>query len=141
VGEPDLSVEINAPAEIQKCHEFMDAMLSGVRATTLEALDVSLPPQGPITVAVAVNPWRPFDTAPKDAREILVLVDVNGCWNTAVVHYAEDLSGSEQPPYKGWFYWTGYDFAQFDKKPKFWAPIPGKPDDAVRQAVKARDKK
>lgn len=43
--------------------------------------------------------WQPIETAPKNATDVR-LKNADG---EKVGHYAEDLSGSEQPPFQGWF--------------------------------------
>lgn len=52
--------------------------------------------------------WNPMSTAPKTAREITVLMK-DGTTH-ARAHWAEDLSGSDQPPYRGWFVSAGSYF-------------------------------
>lgn len=48
----------------------------------------------------AVGVWQPMATAPKDCTWIIVLTE-KGVEER--VHWAEDLTGEEQPPYQGWF--------------------------------------
>lgn len=45
------------------------------------------------------RPWETMDTAPK-GREVEVRMK-NG--KKLIAHFAQDLSGEEQPPFKGWF--------------------------------------
>lgn len=72
--------------------------------------------------------WQPIETAPKNATDVLVLLhDSVGLPYVMVAHWAEDLSGSEQPPFRGWFYNTGYGFSEVPKKPKRWHPLPELP--------------
>lgn len=47
-----------------------------------------------------VGIWQPMQIAPKDCRWITVLTSEG---DEERVHWAEDLSGSDQPPYQGWF--------------------------------------
>jgi hypothetical protein len=56
------------------------------------------------TAASLIAAWFPLTSAPKDATEILALIDLNGELTTKVIHHAQDLSGEEQPPFSGWFY-------------------------------------
>ena len=44
--------------------------------------------------------FEPIETAPKNATWVKVFVEDG---QEHVAHYASDLSGSEQPPYRGWF--------------------------------------
>ncbi len=44
--------------------------------------------------------WKNIDTAPQDCSEFEG-IDKNG--DIHIVHYACDMSGSEQPPFKGFF--------------------------------------
>lgn len=60
---------------------------------------------------------RPIERAPKNATWIIVWTSRNGITaNPTAVHWAQDLSGEEQPPYQGWFYDNGFGFNQFDMK-------------------------
>jgi len=45
--------------------------------------------------------WQPIATAPKDASEIRVRMGDGSVVERA--HWACDLSGEEQPPFRGWF--------------------------------------
>lgn len=66
---------------------------------------------------------RPLKDAPKD-REIVVWVQRAGTEGWLVAHYAIG-GGEEQPPFRGWFFWTGYDFSQLDEtKVISWALLP-----------------
>lgn len=53
--------------------------------------------------------WCNMDSAPKDGRNIKVR-DKDG--NETIAHFAQDLSGEEQPPFKGFFESRGRDFIQ-----------------------------
>jgi hypothetical protein len=44
--------------------------------------------------------WEPIESAPKNASEIEVLLPSN---EVIVAHWAEDMSGEYQPPFRGWF--------------------------------------
>lgn len=44
--------------------------------------------------------WRPMDSAPKNSTNVRLLLK-NG--QEVVGHFAEDLSGEEQPAFSGWF--------------------------------------
>ena len=63
--------------------------------------------------------------APKDATEILVYTkDRAGCNGWLIVHYAQG-GGEEQPPFIGWFFWTGYHFQQINSSAFLgWLPLP-----------------
>jgi len=47
--------------------------------------------------------WSPMSTAPRNAKWITLLTEDRGTQRIVSAHYAEDLSGEEQPPFKGWF--------------------------------------
>lgn len=69
--------------------------------------------------------WLPIDTAPKNAKEVILRVPCKG-WPdhyAIIAHYAEDLSGSDQPPFKGWFRNTGYGYAELSASPTGWMPF------------------
>jgi len=71
--------------------------------------------------------WQPIETAPKDATEILLLVEKDGMKHPIVAHWAHG-GGEDQPPFgPAWFRWTGWDFAEVIHKPTHWAPIPKPP--------------
>lgn len=55
-------------------------------------------------VDTELEPWREINTTPKNCGEFEGL-DKNG--NIHIVHYACDLSGSDQPAFKGYFKWMG----------------------------------
>jgi len=47
---------------------------------------------------------RPMSEAPRDSTSLLALVvDEFGNRRWTVCHWAQDLSGEEQPPFRGWF--------------------------------------
>lgn len=71
--------------------------------------------------------WRPIATAPKDATEILVWVERCGTMGPVVAHWAHG-GGEDQPPFgPGWFINRGWGFAELEKKPTHWLPIPNGP--------------
>lgn len=45
--------------------------------------------------------WRSMDRAPKNCEEVQLLMKDGRVVRNA--HWAEDLSGEEQPPFIGWF--------------------------------------
>lgn len=51
-----------------------------------------------MTVAIE---WRPIETAPRDATEVRVRLRDGRVVDRA--HWACDLSGEKQPPFRGWF--------------------------------------
>lgn len=68
--------------------------------------------------------WQPISTAPTNATEIRVKMRDGTIHEKA--HWAEDLSGSDQPPFKGWFVphsENGFDGIQ---EPEFWMPVPNR---------------
>lgn len=50
---------------------------------------------------VAPTGWKPMCNAPKGKHVQLLLKDGSVCQDA---HWAQDLSGEEQPAYSGWFY-------------------------------------
>lgn len=70
---------------------------------------------------------RPMKEAPTTGpvQEILVATtDRAGCKGWLIAHYAYG-GGEEQPRFRGWFYWTGYDFQQIDEATLLgWLPLP-----------------
>src|SRR5689334_12958567 len=44
--------------------------------------------------------WRKMDSAPKDCSWVQGMLKDG---SVVRMHYAEDLSGEEQPPFRGWF--------------------------------------
>ncbi len=63
--------------------------------------------------------WQPMFTAPMNAKE--VRVRMKDLTEHPRAHFA-DLSGSDQPPFKGWFIPVGDSFHQIDT-PLHWKPI------------------
>jgi hypothetical protein len=68
--------------------------------------------------------WRPIKTAPHKATEVLLRIPATGWpgYFAVIGHWAEDLSGSEQPPFRGWFRNTGFGFAEISPEPTHWSP-------------------
>ncbi len=52
-----------------------------------------------VLVKLAEDPWQPIETAPKNATTVRLRNGVRELEG----HWASDLSGSEQPPFQGWF--------------------------------------
>lgn len=74
---------------------------------------------------LASKQWQPIGTAPKNAIEIILLIPRRGKgWPTmrAVIGHWADGGGEEQPRFRGWFYDTGYDYAQLED-PTHWLPL------------------
>ena len=71
--------------------------------------------------------WEPMESAPKNATEILVLVqDKHGNKNILVVHYASG-GGEDQPRFgPAWFFRTGYGYSELgrDNKLLSWMKLP-----------------
>lgn len=68
---------------------------------------------------LALGDWHSMVDAPKNATW------VEG-WNGKKVvkmHFAEDLSGEEQPAFSGWFVDCGSYFGAVHPAPKRWRPI------------------
>lgn len=58
----------------------------------------------------AEDKWSPISTAPKNASWFIGRTADGKEYR---VHFASDLSGSEQPPFEGFFQdWYGYGFSQ-----------------------------
>ena len=70
---------------------------------------------------------RPMNEAPTTGPVVEILAATNdraGCRGWLIVHYA-DGSGEEQPRFRGWFFWTGYDFREIEgDKLLGWLPLP-----------------
>lgn len=68
--------------------------------------------------------WRAMSSAPKNAK----WVEVDNGVATIRAHFAEDLSGEDQPAFSGWFYAVKDEkdrtlyFAAVHPKPKRWRP-------------------
>lgn len=126
----------------EACAEKAEAQLAALTSKSgnaelierLRALRGTLPAGGygqatiDLTLAVLRSPapeaWQPIETAPKDASELLLRVPgERGRFRAVVGHWASDLSGEEQPPFRGWFYNTGYGFAEISPTPTQWARL------------------
>jgi len=77
------------------------------------------------TTANTVEAWHPISTAPQTQEDVRVL-NADG---EHVAHYASDLSGEDQPPFKGWFSEVRDDsgkvtrFQEIVPKPTHWKPL------------------
>ena len=63
--------------------------------------------------------WQPMSTAPQNGEWIQVKI-----WNEKIylAHFAEDLSGEDQPPFSGWFTNCGRDYSSVGE-PLGWQPL------------------
>jgi len=62
-----------------------------------------------------------MDRAPKDGTWVQVKIEETQLIYRA--HWAEDLSGEDQPPFRGWFQDAGKHFSEIPT-PYAWRPIP-----------------
>jgi hypothetical protein len=63
-----------------------------------------------------------MNSAPRNAKWLILLLN-NG--TTVRAHYAEDLSGEDQPPFRGWFEEMGsHGFSEVSGDPIGWKPEP-----------------
>lgn len=73
---------------------------------------------------------RPMSSAPTTGPVVDVLVATTnraGCNGWLIAHYA-DGGGEDQPRFRGWFFWTGYEFQQIDSATLLgWLPLPVAP--------------
>lgn len=71
--------------------------------------------------------WRPIETAPKNATDVLVRWPAKSGWpkeRLFVAHWAHG-GGDDQPPYgPAWFWWDGYGYREMDPAPTHWMPLP-----------------
>ncbi len=68
--------------------------------------------------------WQPIATAPMDATTIEVKMKDGTVKNA---HWACDMSGEDQPPFRGWFEEIGQRGAAYFnqiKTPTHWRPFP-----------------
>ncbi len=65
------------------------------------------------------EPWQPIKTAPRNATTIRVKMR-DGVMHEA--HWAEDISGEDQPAFRGWFIAVGNSFREIDE-PVEWMPM------------------
>lgn len=77
-----------------------------------------------IDVRRSARPWQSMNTAPKNATDVEV-VTPDG--NQVIAHYAENLSGEEQPAFRGWFTQVGTGRGAYFReiKPSRWRPLNG----------------
>jgi hypothetical protein len=71
----------------------------------------------------------PIDSAPKDGREVLLLVAGPGPWAPSRYLVGHYMPGGhcieDHPPIDaGWYYWNGNIFDR-EAKPTHWSPLPG----------------
>lgn len=69
---------------------------------------------------------RPMSEAPKNicAEILAATTDRAGCKGWLIIHYAVG-GGEDQPPFRGWFFWTGFDFSQVVESSLLgWIPLP-----------------
>lgn len=97
---------------VMAIHHALDALRA--------ALDAQ-PPQAP--------QWQPIETCPKDASWFLGRLEDG---EVARVHWASDLSGSEQPAFQGCFRLSGSYFSEVN--PTHWMPLPDPPVAEGRRA-------
>lgn len=69
--------------------------------------------------------WQDIKTAPKNATEVILKVPCKGFpdFYQIIGHFAQDLSGSEQPSFSGWFRNSGYGFSQIEPEPTHWRAL------------------
>lgn len=65
------------------------------------------------------NKWQPMSTAPQNATWVIGQM-ADG--EVRRVHWASDLSGSEQPAFQGWFLQSGNSFVECN--PVRWMHLP-----------------
>ena len=74
-----------------------------------------------------MNEWQPIATAPKDGREVLLLVERRaGVRHGMLVgHYMPGGYCIEDHPAidEGWYFWSGSMF-DYAAKPTHWMPLP-----------------
>lgn len=66
------------------------------------------------------RPWRDLASAPKNATDVELCLSFKS-GEKCIGHWAEDLSGDEQPPFRGWFTKCGSGFTGV--KPIAWRPL------------------
>jgi len=87
-------------------------------------LDMFIPGWREELAVVPTPKWQPIATAPRNASWMLVRLP-NGDVRRA--HWAEDLSGSEQPAFRGWFVATSSVSYGDIPDPTHWMPEPPPP--------------
>lgn len=65
--------------------------------------------------------WQPMETAPKYGKRVQMIDEDGRVYPDA--HWAQDLSGEEQPAFSGWFYQSGKYTCSEIRKPKGWKPL------------------
>lgn len=73
---------------------------------------------------VVLREWRSMDTAPTKGPVVWVEVKL-GDGRVVRAHYACDMSGEEQPPFRGWFESVGEGSSRWFSgvDPVAWRPI------------------
>lgn len=76
-------------------------------------------------IAPQAESWQPMAIAPHDATEVEVLTHDG---TTLVAHWACDLSGEDQPAFRGWFRAVNDSLGRFSHygqilTPKAWRPL------------------
>lgn len=72
-----------------------------------------------VEAIVSKTAWRGMTTAPKNSTEVEVRLKDG---RVLVAHWAQDLSGEEQPPFSGWFVYNGSYCSGIDE-PVAWRPL------------------
>ncbi len=69
-----------------------------------------------------LDDWRLGRSAPKSATWVLIKLRNGTIW---AAHFAQDLSGEDQPPFSGWFRFAGKrDYALLtESDPAYWRPF------------------
>ncbi len=79
---------------------------------------------------IEIDGFRPMDSAPKDASWVIVRLKDN---TEVEAHFAENLSGEDQPPFSGWFRRSSDPGSMIAvEQPMGWKPIP-KPEEPPSQ--------
>ena len=105
---PDDELERIAAAFWRSPRSTEDLWIS-IRAAALASLGAASP----------ASPWQPISTAPRNATWIIGKFRDE---DVRRIHFAEDLSGSDQPAFSGWFYESGKSFHPCE--PIAWMPDP-----------------
>jgi hypothetical protein len=74
-----------------------------------------------------LDDWRDISSAPRDATWIEIRASGGMIW---AAHWAQDLSGEEQPVFIGWFVFDGPRGFRDIGQPKAWRPL--NPEKAFR---------
>lgn len=67
----------------------------------IDELELRQTREGDLAYEELVYGWKPIATAPRNATKVEVRMSDGTIYKDA--HWACDLSGDEQPPFKGWF--------------------------------------